>query len=585
MAINPSTVTTAFPVPGRNVYDFSHKVTTDIGFGMILPIDHIDINPFERLEYTPVAAIKTIQPCVNPMYSRARCRIFAFWSPDKNYVPGYLTNAIEDDTPLPAFFNRPYWADDSVLPHEDYVTVQPLSLGNCLGLPIGFTPLAFSNTSGSFNYKGTFMSGHRILTYADVCRNYFFDRNQSNYPIMTYSGYESDTVVRSWDVRNLEDLDEYFENKTWMTGQENNPAYRPLVAPFAGPSANPAMLFANNSTGDNAYLQYFAKYFYTGGICLKPHMPDINSAFVSNNKYEQAIAKSIVRLTTTAAGEEGIAYQDIIDGSKIYNFFNKVLATGGQLDEMIRAEFGVNVTDDLDIPMFLRQWSFDIDFEDVVSSAQLGDGTNQQLGDVASRGIGALTYENEKHARKNRLSFSSKFHGTIAIYAVVEPYVEYYEGIDPFLLKTTTLEKYWPSFDRAGWQPLPLYQLTATHTGSGAASVGNVRRWAADEDPFLNQVGVQPAYTEYKGTTSRLMGHMATTNRGWSFARNYEADDTTFDGEVPQSPFSTYIYPESYNYAFAQVSGEFANPFSLVVGARTIIKRPISRVQLTTVNL
>ena len=176
MASNPAVVKTTFPLPGRNVENLSHKLQFSMRMGEFAPFDHIDLNPYERLEVVPAALVKTL-PALAPIMSRARCRIYAFWSPDKNYVSEYLTNRVEENVNLPEIVPFTEGANLSQA-YIDSITVQPMSLLNCIGFGNGFNPLRMSDEPISSQIG---FSAHRILTYYDVVRNYILDRNMSNF--------------------------------------------------------------------------------------------------------------------------------------------------------------------------------------------------------------------------------------------------------------------------------------------------------------------------------------------------------------------------------------------------------------------
>lgn len=578
---NPSVVTTSFKVPGRNVQNLSHKISFDCQQGVIIPVTHIDYNPNERIEVNPVSIVRT-WPALAPILSRCRCRLFAFASNDKNYVPNYLKNSTLKDTILPSIgldnirireYLQGNNADQETMRnYNSWCQVAPYSLANHVGFGVGFNPWKLNLDSETGTSR--MFSGHRVLTYLDVVRNYFVDRNQS---LCYRLGYDTNSGVTSPQNVALAGMDDYFENQRWYV-QNFDGSYidtYPVIPVVSSMARLEGDGFVNPYYPDSYASQYDVNYpminwiqFAKAGLFLKPYMPDINSAFASTQKFQEAIAASIVRLTNANTANAGIDMQSLLEGQKLYNFYAKVLATGGQMDEMLYAEYGVNVADDLAIPMFLKQWSFDLNFEDVVASA---DTTGSPLGSMAGRGTGFLGMPDGKGRKKHTLHFSSKHYGTLAFYFVIEPYAEYYQGLDPMLKKNTTMSKFWPSFDRVGWQPLTLDQLNAQDESDETGDL-----LPENQDPFLVQVGVQPAYTEYKGMVSRNLGQLATTMRYWTFSRSYGSAEAT---SGPSAPFNTYIMPDEYNENFA-LTDTSSHPFICSFGFDVRIKRPIANDQL-----
>lgn len=576
---NPSVVTQHFRVPARNLYNHDCAVRFDTTMGFINPLKSFELNPAERIRVTPSALIRT-EPALAPIFGRARCRIYAFWVPYHLYIPDMYTNGNIEDVELPRttlslqMFSSLVGVDQTAIDENlENIEIAPHTLLERLGWPNGFNPqslwtvsefggfmqtpnLTYSQEQPIYRFEQT-----SLIAVWDIFRNYFADRNRETYPVISRSfGVGSTLNDFSVEDYGIATLDTVYSNQSWYNHNDSA---------LFGHQQN----FILNATipGNNYQFSDIISWKRFKNIMppIKPYMPDINSAFASNAKYQEAIAKSIVRVANVN-GTSGITMQSLLDGERMINFFNKWLATGGQLDEMVRAEFGVDVSGELDIPMFLRMWSFDLGFDTI-----FGTGDNS-TGEMRGRGLGALS-------NAKPLDFSAKHHGKLMFLMTIEPYVDYYQGFDPMMTKVELTDLFWPSFDRIGWQPLMRSQLDTLNYSKGTIS-GSVNIEGFAENglcPFRQQVGVQPAYTEYKGQTNRLGGSFAGGNLFyWTFGRDYSADENLTNGYSPSSSLgTTYINPFAFNRSFVDVS-DGGMPYLVEVAFNCSIKRVISRNQL-----
>lgn len=576
---NPAVVTQSFRVPARNVYNHDCAVRFDTTMGFINPLKSFEMNPAERIRVSPSALIRT-EPALAPIFGRARCRIYAFWVPYHIYVPEMYTNGKMEDVELPS------WTFDSTLQNativairnseissdeynEDYrnTFVQPNTLLDRLGWPVNWTPVSLFTASEyweTYNFGSPVGATYKfnttdVLATWDIFRNYFADRNRDVFPLITRNLDDSGLPdgFKAEDI-NLSAIDNFYRQRMYCDSSAQKFKYW-LIGTNAFPTYD--------KVGELTGLMNFEHAKYMPPI--KPYMPDINSAFASNTAYEEAVAKSIVKVANQN-GNEGISMQSLLDGQRMYNFLNKVVATGGQLDEMIRAEFGVDVSAELDIPMFLRMWSFDLGFDTIYGT---GDAST---GEMRGRGLGAL-------GNAKALNFTAKHHGKVMFFMTIEPYVDYYQGFSPFISKTSLTDLFWPSFDRIGWQPLLRSQLDVVNFTPTVLAVNGTDIYGGESvNPFEQQVGVQPAYTEYKGEVSRLGGAFAGGNLAyWTFGRDFANDEGFMNvpyGSVT-SLQTTYINPFVFNRAFVDVSAD-GMPYLCEVAFDCNIKRVISRGQL-----
>lgn len=554
-------IQTQFTIPGRTVHNLSHVVKFDARPGVIYPVTHIPLLPVDRIESSIRSLVLTF-PTKNPMLSNFQARIYAFYVPYSLYVPALKANARlhpygsspMNDAPEGGietmYINQTNWANVMFpywLPSSSIGAVQPHCLLDWIGVPVGFRPYdtVYDNSETSLNPTG-YISALRILAYYDIFRNYFANPMEEYFPMYVGTGTAS-APTTEWAWKDLETLNRWYAAKPWYTN--TSPSTQNI-----------------NISSSPLYNMFGVSYASYSGMCVKTFTRDMNNVFLSNGLYGNAIATSILDVSTGQLDLNQLAV-----GQRLYQYFTKVAATGGRFDEFARAEWGVDLRGELDIPMFLRSYSFDIGFDTVVSTAATDA---QALGSLAGRGIGGIK-PRSKRDRSTQLNFSSKQYGELIFMFTIEPKNDYYQGIDPFLCKNWLGDLHTPSLDRLGWQPLYLAQINALNTANRNTDDNG---WATDSNPFDIVIGRQPAWTEYKSMVNRLHGDLAVSGNSlhnWVLSRNYEED--SFDGG--QDAYISYIDPASYVDMFADTSTA-SDPFVVQIAFDVTAKRPVSNANI-----
>ena len=554
---------TQFRLPGRTVHNLSHVVKFDARAGVIYPLTHIPMLPVDRVEAELRSLVLTF-PTKSPLMSNFQARIYAFFIPYRLYVPNLRANArlqpqisetINSDTgAVGSVTNTVLYADNwtnvqlpAYTPNLALGDVKHHCLWEFLGLPVGFRPADITASSDSqLNYSGK-LCALRLLAYYDIFRNYFMNSMEDSYPVYT-SGGTLASPSTLWAFKDVSQLDIFFRTQAWIGGNGTSSEVNRTNTPWY------------SIWDDGIYAPY-------SGMLVKTFNKDMNNVFLSDSYYSNAIATSIVDVSSgnLNLNQLGVA-------ERLYEYFSKVAATGGRFDEFARAEWGVDIRDKLDIPIYLKSWSFDIGFDTVVSNASTD---SRELGALAGRGIGGMR-KRGKRDRSTSLNYSTNEYGELVFYMTIEPKNDYYQGIDPFLCKTYLGDLHTPSLDRLGWQPLFLAQLNALSTAErNDSAVG----WTGGNNPFGVVVGHQPAWTEYKSMTNRLHGNLAVqgnTLQNWVLSRDYES--SSFGDSAPDR-YISYIDPASYNDAFADTSTS-ADPFVVQVVFDVVAKRPVSNANI-----
>lgn len=623
---NPGQVTETFSIPGRTNFYMPSFRTFDIPPGLIVPIKRYRMVPTDRLETTLSAVVNTF-PAKAPVMGRYRCRVYAFWVPDRLYTPelrlNYTNNLSDSSSFVDAFYPtfpvyrdltfRLFNGEDDVSSDDQTPYVSKLSLLNCIGLPNYGHGHGISN--GIQSTSGRAFNALDILAYYDIFRNYFANVNEEHYycmsPILTTNSFDAETPVAessNWTTSflpfRLDFLNNYYRSQAWLNNvtegfgmsdsipglQRTIGAIRPgldtelgyvyrdanIETPFNSQywKVKPTVSVQNviiEVDGDfmdhsieeldggydlgGASMGYVYPFLQLGmmpmsGLVAKTYMKDMFSAGINDTQYRNIINQSMVALQ-----DGGLNLNDLLVGQKLYEYFSKLAATGSRYDEFIRAEFGVDIRKYLDIPTFIKSWSWDLGFSHVTATTSGADG--QELGSLGGRGTGRLN--------DDQFNFSADEYGSLQFYMTIEPYVSYSAGVDPFLTDLQYSDMYSTSFDRMGLEQQNVLYM-------------NGRQLLRPDEALF----YQPSWLKYKTDTSRTFGEMAEDFNYWTLVRPVSGSLFQTDEYRHYDPYSSYIAPAAYLASFTSASNKYPCPFFVQVGFDTTMKRPLSSNSLDT---
>lgn len=633
-----------FKIPPRTVFNLSHPVYLDTKPGVINMLNSFLCVSRQRYEFNIRALIKTVQSKA-PIMGSFLARVYSFIVPLRLYMPELRLNDMTAQVPttgarnftdalLPQYrFPLPSYEGDE----RDYVYVNPtvtaasttpesvetpwqVHPGSLLE-QVGFAQNTFINPQmlsfygavlrrlyagdsiddalafAQSNYEGlaenlpenpSVFDATRILAYYDIFRNYFANPNERGYPVFlndldgndvekfdpsgNFLPFESTKFSAvgarpNLQLLPLDTLQEYFNRQAWVNGD-----FVSSATPTRDINAYPVSSYKGSLPFD--YLTSCRN----AGLCTKCYLPDINSTFIGSAQYQKVIAESIVKVTNNT-----VNMQDVLVAQRLYNYFQKLAAVGARFDEYIRAEYGIDIRKYLDIPTFLRTWSFPVTFDDVVSHNAFSPDSSDGLGQLAGRGYGMHPFREEDY-NKGRMSISVDEPSQIIFLMTIEPLPVYSQGIDFTLLNNQFDDIYTPSLDRMGMQPVFMSQVESTLAYKNVLEQAQNDAAAAftSPDPFKLVLGYVPAWQEYKVRAGRVMGNFAGSLSHWVLLR--DASET-----IPVAPgvtnkwvpeYTNYIIPSMFNSPF-QDTTEDGNPFQCQFNFDVIVKSPMSAASMT----
>lgn len=205
-----------------------------------------------------------------------------------------------------------------------------------------------------------------------------------------------------------------------------------------------------------------------------------------------------------------ITMNDIRRLSAIDKFSRLAIYADKDYSSLYESLFGVKV-DEPDVPRYLGTFSSDIKITEIVATSAGSDGASGDdaktsvLGELAGKGLG----QGQSHV----FDATFKEDGIIMGIHYIMPYVYYNPyKFDPFVVKSTKYDYYYPSFDGLGLSPVFLGERC--FYGSSTTSSVN----------YSSILGYNTRYHEYKQAVSTVHGTFAPDQpeSDWSLTINNE---------------------------------------------------------------
>lgn len=254
------------------------------------------------------------------------------------------------------------------------------------------------------------------------------------------------------------------------------------------------------------------------GLALKTHFSDLFNNWVSDEWVNGENGISAITAISTANGSFTIDTLNL--SQKVYNMLNRIAVSGGTYKDWIETVYTTDYYFRAETPVYEGGLSAQIDFQEVVSTAQT---EGKPIGTLAGRG--KIT-----SAKGGRLNIKVNEPCYIIGIASITPYVDYSQGNEWDLYLDTMNDLHKPQLDGIGYQDLLQRNMY----------------WKADND---RAIGKQPAWINYMTALNKTKGLFAAgeSNSYMVLNRIYNMDATFREIEN----YTTYINPRDFTYIFA----------------------------------
>lgn len=293
-------------------------------------------------------------------------------------------------------------------------------------------------------------------------------------------------------------------------------------------------------------------YYAMSGLMLKTYQSDINTCWVSSETVAQVNGIAEVAVTNGSFSIDSLNL-----AQKVYNMLNRIAVSGGSYYDWQEVVWGEKVRGAIETPIYIGGTSSEVVFEEVVSTSDTDTRSagQQPLGSLAGKG---------KLASKKNGSIKVKCNEPCVIMGIVSitPRIDYAFGNKWYMTELNSMDDlHKPALDGIGWQDLLAERQCWTGTHMDAQ--GNL---------IKDAIGKQPAWLNYMTAVNEIHG---------DFADNRKAGYMVLKKEYfgVNNPYSSYINPTLYNYAFA-ISDVYAQNFWLQIAVDCIARRKISAKQI-----
>lgn len=298
--------------------------------------------------------------------------------------------------------------------------------------------------------------------------------------------------------------------------------------------------------------------FEMNGLAVKTYQSDRFNNWLST---EWIDGEGGIAEITAIDVSEGMLYMDALNiAEKLYNTMNLIAVSGGTYEDWQEAVYGEGVIRREEMPMYMGGLSTEIEFDEVVSTADATTtaGNDQPLGTLA----GTARWNPEK-TKGGRVRIKCGSPSIIMGIASLTPRIDYSQGNEWWTRLETMDDLHKPELDEIGFQELLTDEMAAWDTIVGTE---------AEIAPIYKSAGKQPAWIHYMTAVNKTYGDFAYANSEMFMTLNRRYEPS---GDRGIKDLTTYIDPAKFNYAFA-VQERKAQNFWVQIGVDTEPRRKIS---------
>lgn len=519
MALLPKVVVNK---PPRSHHDLGFVNRFSAAPGVLIPVVTKFLTPGQQCRQTLHCLIKTIPP-LGPVMGSFKVQFDTFFCPIRFYnrlLHDNRTNFDPQNVEFPLIRLGQYSTNSTTPP--PYRGVSPSSALHFLGIAEYFV----ATSSTTFQYR--YFNMIPLLALWDIWRSYYCNTQEERGYFVGVSNItgEDQVNVVPFDLNRINDM-------------RQNLLSSPIGTPYV-----------HVSTAESDPYNVLAPHYSLGGLPLRTYLPDLFTAFVNSEYYENTLTSAIVDTSTGSFDLDSLRFAD-----KLNRMLQKTLISGGRYSDWQLVQYGTSLKHHIEAPTFVSSHSTELTFEDVVQTTG-HQNDESPLGSLGSRGLNFMG---------NRTSrYYATEHGYLMTIMSIIPRVDYYQGVKYYMRHRTLADVHVPAMDGIGFQDLLGDDFYAATT--------NVEQTALYPESYI-AFAKQPAWVEYMSAVNELHGDFAEQNKLMYLVlarRFYQS------GAVTNFNFTSYINPKDFNYMFADSSLTAQNFWvQLKVGFNT--KLPMSK--------
>lgn len=568
----------------RSNINLSFTSPTTLAPGNLTPLAFVRVFKGDKLGFRPSSFVQAM-PMNAPLVNGFKLCYEYFFVPDRLYNASLLLDESGvTDQPhdvqfpqisLPTSYNNGQvgFSFTELKPNSDIV--QPGSLADYMGFPVGFVP-----TYASGKNKISFQ---KALAYLDVIYHYYINQQIPKVP----------TALWAPRSRDIEDEFNYDYDHDYI--------YSLLMAVKTSRDPSQAIInhvsdhqtrYKDYTLGTWSWLCSRASIFQR---CLPPYYLE---SWLATSGYED----SEIKVNLDADGGS-ISFRNISSMSHIQRWMDLALGGGARYSDFENSQFDVGSVKHTTSPIFLGADRHHLGSNTIYQTTGAGDVTSP-LGAFAGQMSGGTQF------RKRSFSFGET--GYFMVMASLVPEVIYQRNLDPFLKELTLGDVYAPALDNIAMEPLMVEELDAQGSFISGSFEDAGESYVASLTPFSSRentaVGFVPAWSKLMQVVSRVHGRLATDLNYWILRRTYgeKPDMSEFrskieelliagtisaegaeaclafaDSLIEDPNYSPYVISNAYNNVFADMSNQAQN-FIVSFSASATVNREKGKTNVPT---
>lgn len=568
----------------RSNINLSFTSPTTLAPGNITPLAFVRVFKGDKLGFRPSSFVQAM-PMNAPLVNGFKLCYEYFFVPDRLYNASLLLDESGvTDQPhdvqfpqisLPTAYNsgQVSFSFSELKPNSDIV--QPGSLADYMGFPVGFVP-----TYASGKNKISFQ---KALAYLDVIYHYYINQQIPKVPTALWAPRSSDIEGEF----NYDYSHDYIYSLLMAVKTSRDPS-QAIINHVSGHQAQ----YKGYTLGTWSWLCSRASIFQR---CLPPYYLE---SWLATSGYED----SEIKVDLDADGKS-ISFRNISSMSHIQRWMDLALGGGSRYSDFENSQFDVGSVKHTTSPIFLGADRHHLGSNTIYQTTGAGDETSP-LGAFAGQMSGGTQF------RKRSFSFGET--GYFMVMASLVPEVIYQRNLDPFLKELTLGDVYAPALDNIAMEPLMVEELDAQGSFISGSFEDAGESYIANLTPFSSRentaVGFVPAWSKLMQVVSRVHGRLATDLNYWILRRTYgeKPDMSKFrakieellvagtisaegaeaclafaDSLIEDPNYSPYVISNAYNNVFADMSNQAQN-FIVSFSASATVNREKGKTNVPT---
>lgn len=292
------------------------------------------------------------------------------------------------------------------------------------------------------------------------------------------------------------------------------------------------------------------------GLGVKTYQNDIFNNWL-NKEWLDNTSTGINAITAVDTSAGSFTIDSLNLANKVFMMLNRVALSGGTYRDWIKVNWDYDFLQNAESPIYEGGLSKEIVFEEIISTAEAGDGNfNQPLGTLA--GKGRLS---QKH-KGGTLVVKADEHSYLMGIVSITPRIGYSQGNDWDYRLDSMNDFHKPMLDGIGFQDL----LQEQQAWWGSIHGANVNYYST---------GKQPAWINYMTAVDENHGNFAIKNNQMFMVLDRRYENPTSWSTPTIKDNTTYVDPNKFNFTFADTSPSAQN-FWVEIHAEITARRKMS---------